>query len=137
MKSALIVVANPAVRLMLLRRLGRHGWWVDAVESVEGALAFLDRAPRGVALIDWQIGDGAGIALLAAIKLNPGWQSVPAVVMHEGATMAEVGLACEMGANDFLTRPLTSEAAFKMLDRWVFDNAGPHEFERSVGMNRT
>ena len=130
MKSALIIVADPAVRLRLLRILGRHGWWVDAVESVECALPFLDKAPRDVALIDWQIGSGSGISLLMAMKLHPTWQSIPMVMMHGGATLAEIERACEVGANDFLTHPFTGDAALRKLDLWVLDKAGLAERER-------
>ena len=68
MKSALIVIGDPAVRSRLLRLFGRHGWWVDAVASVERALAFLDQAPRDVALIDWEIESGSGGSRLSLLN---------------------------------------------------------------------
>jgi DNA-binding response OmpR family regulator len=74
MKSALIVIEDPAIRLILLRVLGRHGWWVDAVDNLEWALAFLDGPPRDVVLVDWDIGRGSGLALLWALKMHPAWK---------------------------------------------------------------
>ena len=125
MKSALIVVADPAIRLMLLRILGRYGWWVDAVESVENALAFLGKVPRHVVLIDWKIESGSGLSLLMAIRMHPVWQSIPAIMMHDDAALAEVERALELGANDFLAHAFTGEAALGTLDRWVLDKTEP------------
>ncbi len=125
MKSALLVVAAPEMRLRLLRLLGRHGWSVDAVERIESALALLDQAPRDVAVIDWEIERGAETSLLTAMKSHPGWRSVPAILMHDRATWAELARARELGANDFLVCPFVSEAALRTFDRWVLDRAGP------------
>jgi DNA-binding response OmpR family regulator len=129
MKSALIVEKDAAVRLVLLRSLGRHGWWVDATDGMEAALALLDKAPRDVALIDWQADNGAGLALLAAIKMDPVWHAMPVIMMHRGATLAEVERAFELGANDFLPKPFTGGEALEKLGRWVIDRAGPPERE--------
>jgi len=127
MRSALIVEKDPAVRLVLLRILGRHGWWVDAADGPESALALADRAPWDVGLIDWSADDGSGLALLGAIKLHPVWSAMPVVMMHRGATWAEVGRAFAWGANDFLPKPFTGEDALRKLDRWVIDRVGPPE----------
>jgi len=124
MRSALLVEKDPAVRLALLRMLGRRGWWVDAPAGAEGALALFVQAPRDVALIDWSADDGSGLTLLAAIKMDPVWHAMPVVMMHRGATLAEVGRAFELGANDFLPKPFTGEEALRKLNRWVIDQAG-------------
>lgn len=129
MKSALLVVENPATRLLLLRILGRYGWWVDAVDSVEAGLAMLDETPRDVALIDWHIAEGSGLSLLMAMRSHPIWEGTPVVIMHRGIPAWEMDRAFGRGANDFLPKPFTRMAALKTLGRWVIDRAGPAERE--------
>lgn len=129
MKSALIIVDDPVIRLRLLRLLGRYGWWVDAVAGGERALACLDEVPRDVVLIDYQVGSDSGLSLLMAIKMHAVWRSVPTIVLHDGAAWTEIERALEIGANDFLAHSFTDEAALRKLDRWVLDKPEPAGFE--------
>src|SRR3954468_4847847 len=120
MKRALIVEGDPTVKRALLRRLGRHGWWVDAVESIERALEFLDRPPPDAVLIAWEADQGSGPALLRAIRLHETWRTVPIVMTNDLTTAASHEDARALAANDFLSRPFTAEAARLRLDRWTF-----------------
>jgi CheY-like chemotaxis protein len=52
---------------------------------------------------------------------------IPVVMLHRDRTSAETERAFEGGANDFLSRPFSGEAALGKLDRWVLDRAGPAE----------
>jgi CheY-like chemotaxis protein len=131
MKSALLVVPDPAVRLRLRRIFARHGWWVDAVDSVERALAFFDERPRDVALIDRSIDAGSGLALLAALKTHALWQAIPVVMLDDSPDPAGVERAFELGANDFLRAPFTDRGALLTLERWVLDRASRDDLERS------
>ena len=125
MKSALLVIADPATKLRLLRILGRHGWWVDTVASVEGALGFLEeRRPRDITLVDWDIEGGSGMALLQAIKLHSVWGPIPVVMMHESVEWSELERAFALGANEFLPKPFTETDVIIRFDRWVIDHSG-------------
>lgn len=123
MKSVLIIEHDPALKRSLLRLLGRYGWWVDAVESLEEALVFLDRTPPDVVLIDWQIAGGSGLALLLPIKERPDWCAVPVVMLHHGVAVDEIEEALAMGANDFLPVPFTADGVRRTLDRWVIERS--------------
>ena len=125
MKTALLVLENPVVRLQMLHLLGRHGWWVDAANRVEWALALLDQEPADVVLIDWQVGAGSGLAVLHAIKTNARWRCVPVVLAHPGLSPGERDRVFALGVNDFLSEPFTAEAALRRLDRWVLDHFSP------------
>ena len=124
MKSALLAISDSATKLRLLRILGRHGWWVDTAPNVEGALAFLDEGLRDVALIDWDIGDGSGLALLRAVKTHPFWGSVPVIMLHDRVELREVERAFALGANEFLPKPFTDAGALRIFERWVIDRPG-------------
>lgn len=133
MKSALIVIADPALRLRWLRMLGRHGWSVDAVGGLDGARAALDRAPRDVALVDWQIEGGLGSLLVTTIKSHPAWQSVPAVILQDGATIPAAAPAEATAADDILPLALPGDAALAKLERWVPDRTPRVEAPWPVG----
>jgi PleD family two-component response regulator len=64
MKTALIAIEEGQTRRVLQNTLARQGWQVDAVDRVEGVLAFIDHSPPDVVLIEWEIGAGSGLALL-------------------------------------------------------------------------
>jgi DNA-binding response OmpR family regulator len=131
MKSALIIIADSTTRRMLLQSLGRRGWWVDAVDSVERALRYLDQEPRNVALIDWSIGNASGLSLLLAIKLHPIWQTVPVIMMHDGGALGEIEQAFELGANALLPRFSSPQSVLRTLDRWVSINAVLPSFQQT------
>lgn len=124
MKTALLIEDHPTIRRGLQTILGRHGWWVDAMSSVEATLVHLHHTPPQVILLDWDIAQGSGLTLLRVIKLDPEWQSIPVVMMHSGATPEQLKEAFDLGAKDFLEKPFSWEAALKKLDRWAFSQDG-------------
>jgi DNA-binding response OmpR family regulator len=132
MKSALIVIDDISTRVRVQRYLGRNGWWVDAIDSVEGAADFLSNHRRDVVLIDWDISRGVGLALLAIIKMHAVWRTAPVVMLHDGRKYVELDRAFELGANDFLSRPFTCEGVIRTLDRWVFARTDSSERNYSL-----
>lgn len=123
MKTALIAIEGCVSRRVLKNTLARQGWQVDALNSVEGALAFIDRSPPDVVLVDWEIGAGSGLALLRAIKNQPSWQAVPVVMMHGSVTREHLDEALKLGANDFLPVSFTRAEALRTMERWVLDQS--------------
>jgi len=119
MKSVLIVEDDPTIRLALLRFFGRQGWQVDAVNSVERAVAFLKEMPLGAVLLDWQIGDLSGLHVLTAVKMNPAWHTVPVLVMCANPSPADIQQAYKHGANDVLPKPFPMEVALNKLNHCI------------------
>jgi len=105
MKLVLAVEADPVVRLALQKVLGRHGWWVEAAQSVGSALQFLDYAP-----------------------CHAIWRSIPVVMLHSDAEPSASERAFEFGATEFLSRQLSEDAALRTLERWVLICPVPERF---------
>jgi CheY-like chemotaxis protein len=97
----------------LLDYLRRRGRWVDPADS-----------PRpGVVLLDLNMPRMDGREALAAIKADPELRRIPIVVLTTSRAEADVLRSYDLGANSFITKPVTFGGlvdAMRVLGRyWV------------------
>jgi len=121
MKSVLIVESNLDFRRALLVVLGRHGWSVDALDSVESAVAFLSHQPACAVLLGSQLRDGLGLDVLIAVRMSAGWKAVPVIMMDANCALEHGEELIEKGANDFLPIPYFGGDVLEKLQRWVLE----------------
>jgi DNA-binding response OmpR family regulator len=105
MRSALIVTSDAALRLVLVRLFGRHGWCVDAPACDHRTLAFLAEDPRSLTLVDWQTTSVSASMFLTAIRTHPIWHAARVMVICCGSEPEDAKWAVELGANDILEKP--------------------------------
>jgi len=103
----LLVEDNVDMRDYLTRLLHADGWQVEAVGSVEEALA-TSTLPELV-LSDVMLPDRSGIELVKLMRANPALMRIPVILLtaRAGPDSASEGLAA--GADDYIVKPFAAQ----------------------------
>jgi adenylate cyclase len=106
--SARVLVAddNKVNRLLLARSLQLLGHQVESVDNGRLALERLRREPFDLLLLDLEMPDLDGFALLARLRDDPVLSELPVVVTSSVEGVAAVARCIELGAEDFLHKPV-------------------------------
>jgi CheY-like chemotaxis protein len=83
----------------------RPGLQLQVAPDVAGALAAARETPPDLVLLDLHLPDGDGYTLLRALRLLPGMQQVPAVVVSASAHAEERQRALAAGFVGYWTKP--------------------------------
>ncbi|MBA2566029.1 MAG: sigma-54-dependent Fis family transcriptional regulator [Gemmatimonadetes bacterium] len=113
MAAILIVEDNATLRDGLTQLLRTRGHAVEAAHSVAAARALLAAGTFDLVVSDYRLEDGTGIDLLTRIKQS-GLAGEPDFIMITGYGTIDIAVeSMRLGAWDFLTKPLDSDA-FRM-----------------------
>jgi len=113
----LILEDEPGIRAALRGFLTTHGYAIREAESCAAAEAtFCDAAPDAV-LLDYQLPDGNSLALLP--QLRQAWPNVPVLVMTGHGSIDLAVKAIQLGADQFLTKPVDLPALLTLLERML------------------
>jgi CheY-like chemotaxis protein/predicted Ser/Thr protein kinase len=107
--TVLIADDNAQARLRLVVLVQREGHAVVVTEDGSQALAMLARQPIDIVLLGMMTPEKDGFNLLAAIKSDPRWHSLPVLLISAGGDEEELRRGIELGALDFLPKPFTQE----------------------------
>ena len=102
----LVVDDTPANRDMLSRRLARHGFEVDVAADGEAALRAIGQRPFDLVLLDIMMPGINGLDVLRAIRRTRAPTDLPVVMATAKDASHDVVEALELGANDYVTKPL-------------------------------
>lgn len=103
----LIVDDEETVTLLLQKVLENEGYQVDAANSAAYALFLVNKQKYHIVLSDILMPDMDGLELLQEIrKKDP---LIQVVMMTGGVTMSKTLTALELGAADFILKPLEME----------------------------
>jgi diguanylate cyclase (GGDEF)-like protein len=103
----LIVDRDPINRDILSRRLRRQGYEVDAVCTGLDALEKIRTQSYDLVFLDLKLGgDIDGYQVIEQLKNDGFLPHLPVIVISLGDDMQEVARCIEMGAEDFLLKPL-------------------------------
>ncbi len=105
----LVVDDEPALRRSLARVLDTRGMKVGVAEDGQHALAYIERTPPDVALVDMMMPGLGGLELLARIKASGA--AVEVILMTAFADVDAAVSAMRAGAYHFLTKPFHSNDA--------------------------
>jgi two-component system phosphate regulon response regulator PhoB len=96
----------PIVELMSFA-LRSAGWEVDSVQNTADAWNYLQHKRPQVILLDWMLPDQSGLRLLARIRSDRNFSTLP-VIMVTAKGMEEDKIAgLDQGADDYITKPFS------------------------------
>ncbi len=106
--TARLLVAddNKVNRLLLSRNLELLGHAVATAENGRIALDMLGRERFDLLLLDMEMPEMDGFAVLAAMKQDPALREVPVIVTSSLEGIAHVVRCIELGAEDYLNKPV-------------------------------
>ncbi len=115
----LVVDDEPAIRSGLTAVLETAGYSVDAVDSAEAALDYLEKRPVDLALLDIRMSGMSGVELMQEIKQR--WPHVAVILLTGYGSLDSAIAAVRAGADDYLIKPsgaeTIKESVARALDR--------------------
>jgi DNA-binding response OmpR family regulator len=107
-RAARLLVAddNKVNRLLLTRTLELQGHRVTSVDNGRVALESLRREPFDLLLLDLEMPELDGFALLEHLAREPELRDLPAIVTSSLEGVAQVARCIELGAEDYLHKPV-------------------------------
>jgi len=127
----LVVEDNPVNQLVARKMLEKLGCGVDV--AADGVEALSSKGPYSVVFMDVQMPNMDGYEATAEIRRREsekGRGPVPIVAMTANAMEGDREEALGAGMNDYLSKPVTSEALEAVLKRWLPKRTGKEPSER-------
>jgi len=118
-ETLLIVDDNAENRDMLGRRLERAGYIVVAAESGAEALRIIEEKSIGIVLLDIMMPDMSGIELLKILRSSHSPLQLPVVMVSSLTESNEIVQALNLGANDYITKPIDFPVAIARIKMQV------------------
>jgi len=109
--ALLIVDDEESNRDMLSRRLQRQGFEVWLAESGPQALASIDMRMPEIVLLDMRMPGMNGTEVLQALRKRFSTTDLPVIVVTAECESASVVEALQLGANDYITKPVDMPVA--------------------------
>ena len=88
---------------------------LEVATSVEAGLRALEARPPELLLLDWELPDGDGLALLKHLQASGG-AAVPVVVVSANAQPDQIAAARAAGSRHYLTKPLNVRELLAVVD---------------------
>jgi diguanylate cyclase (GGDEF)-like protein/PAS domain S-box-containing protein len=102
----LVVDDNENNRQILARRLTRNGYTVSVAEGARGLLDRIRDEAVDLVLLDIEMPDITGLDALVAIRETYSAVRLPVIMVTARSQSEDVVKALELGANDYLTKPV-------------------------------
>lgn len=106
-RTVLVIEDSPVIVGMLVFMLKREGYETQVAEDGRKAMEIIhsDVVPDAV-ILDILLSYVDGFELLAEIRRLPAWQKVPVIVLSAKSHENDVIRALDLGADDYLVKPL-------------------------------
>src|SRR5436305_6086815 len=103
--SLLVVDDNSMNRIMLSRYITKLGYQATLVENGRQALEKLQAEPFDLVLLDVQMPEMDGYAVLGQLKADPRLRNIPVIMISAVDELESVVKCIELGAQDYLPKP--------------------------------
>jgi DNA-binding response OmpR family regulator len=122
MSRILIVEDDPDLVALLKRWLGRDGHRVEHAANGVAALEALKRDPLPhLVLLDVMLPKMDGFEVLQQLRAEPRTRSVPVVMVTSFSRDRDAARGRELGANDYVVKPLMEVDFLKRIDHLIKD----------------
>jgi len=103
--SLLVVDDNSMNRIILSRYISKLGYRSSLAENGRQALEKLQAEPYDLVLLDVQMPEMDGYAVLEQLKVNPRLRDIPVIMISAVDELESVVTCIELGAQDYLPKP--------------------------------
>lgn len=118
--AAFIVEDDEHIAQLLKFMLERAGYRVTLAADGRAAQAHvLSSPPPAVALFDVMLPFVDGLQLVALVRRQPGWETVPVIMVTAKAQERVIVSALDAGANDYIVKPFQPDELLARLRRLV------------------
>lgn len=104
-KRILVAEDNDPNRVMLCRRLEKHGYLATEARNGREALELVERQPFDLLLCDIMMPEVDGYEVLRELKADPDLKALPVIMISALDEMESIVRCIEMGAEDYLPKP--------------------------------
>ncbi len=130
----LIVEDDAVLRGRLARAIGARGFDVAEAETVDDALAQIDRDPPEYAVLDLRVASGYGLDLIAPLKAAD--PNTRIVVLTGYGSIATAVDAVRRGATHYLTKPVDTDEILAAFDRDASQGATTADALKPMSLDR-
>jgi DNA-binding response OmpR family regulator len=114
----ILVVDDVAVnREILKRRLVRRGFEISEASGGREALEIIDREPIDLVLLDIMMPDVDGLDVVRTVRKTRSTEELPIIMVSARSFSEDVTQCLELGANDYVTKPVDFEATLELINR--------------------
>ncbi|MCZ6874761.1 MAG: response regulator, partial [bacterium] len=106
--TLLIVDDEPTNISVLQGMLASTGYRIMTASNGRDALEAISHAPPDLILLDLMMPEMDGFEVCWQVKASPQWQNIPIIIITALEEVTDYTLALDCGADDFMTKPLTS-----------------------------
>jgi DNA-binding response OmpR family regulator len=112
----LVVDDNNLDRQLTARMLQKNGYLVAAISGAEQILEVIVREKPDLVLLDIMMPGISGDAALKNIRDKYSQVELPVIMVTSKTATRDIAAALKSGANDFITKPVEFEVAFRRID---------------------
>jgi len=114
----LMVEDEEDIAFLIRFLLERHGFAVEHAADGRQALDCLaTNAPPDLTLMDIMLPYHDGLELIERLRAQPGWETLPVLMLTAKAREVDVVRALELGADDYVTKPFQPEELLARIRR--------------------
>lgn len=107
-KNILVIEDEPDIRKNLEYNLGREGFKVFSVASLNDAEQKLqNNNDFSLLILDLMLPDGSGLDLCKKIKSEPKTENIPIIILTAKDDEVDKVVGFELGADDYVTKPFS------------------------------
>lgn len=103
---ALVVEDDEHISQLLQFMLERENYRVHLARDGRAGKAFIESQPApSIALLDVMLPFFDGFQLVAMVRAQPGWESVPVIMLTAKTQERDIVRALDAGASDYIVKP--------------------------------
>ncbi|CAN0496737.1 unnamed protein product [Ectocarpus sp. 12 AP-2014] len=120
--SVLMVEDEEDIAFLIRFLLERNGYQVEHAADGKQAIERLTQSERNtpnLVLLDIMLPYHDGLEVLAQLRAQPAWESVPVLMLTAKAREADIIRALELGADDYVTKPFQPDELLARVRRFL------------------
>ena len=135
MRETRILTADDGkvMRVIISRKLEERGYTVSAVEGGRQALELIEREPFDLVILDLYMPEMDGIETLLRLRRRFTAIQLPIIMATAKDDNEEVIRAFELGANDFVSKPINFPVLFARIETHLKLKRATEELARLAG----